>query len=96
METTVTLKIPSTWIQELELSQSELNRALMLGLAQIRQQRTQPSDSEQVIQVLQDTGRIYHLSAALVDGHAPKRQPPPVLPETPASEVLIVQRRGKP
>ena len=97
MERTITLTIPSSWLEEESVDQDKLRQALMLGLAQLRQQQTDLSITEQVVQVLLSTKRIRHLAAELVKDGKPDtgRQAPPVLPGPPASEILIAQRRGE-
>jgi hypothetical protein len=97
MEHTVTLTIPSDWLKEDAPDQDELRQALMLGLAQLRQQKGSLDVSRQTVQILLGTGRIRHLSASLVadKGQGNERQPPPILPDPPVSEVLIAQRRGE-
>jgi len=96
MDNTVMLTIPARWVQELAINQDELRQALMLGLAQLRQQQTQQDTNAQVVQALLSTGRVRRLSAALLKEAEPytDRQSPPVLPGPPVSEILIAQRRG--
>jgi hypothetical protein len=96
VENTITLTIPADWLEELPADEDELRQALMLGLAQLRQQQAAQEASDQVVQALLSTGRAHHLSAALVKGNdAQVRQDPPELPGRPASEILIAQRRGE-
>lgn len=97
MEQTITLTIPANWLQEEKVDQNELRQALMLGLAQLRQRKTDLSIAERVVQVLLSTGRVHHLLAALIGDEEPdaSRQAPPVLPGPPVSEILIAQRRGE-
>ena len=96
MDNTVELIIPAHWLKELSINQDELRQALMLGLAQLRQQQASRDTPEQVVQALLGTGRVRHLSAELVGEREPRapRQDPPVLPGPPVSEILIAQRRG--
>ena len=96
MERAITLTIPSDWLQGETVDQDELRKALILGLAQLRQGRTDSNIAQQTIQALLSTGRVRHLSTALVKDEKPDadRQPPPVLPGPPVSEILIAQRRG--
>jgi hypothetical protein len=97
MEHTITLTIPSNWLEGRTIDQDELRQALMLGLAQLRQRQTASDTADQVVQVLLNTERVRHLSAALVRDEKPdaSRQAPPVLPGPPVSEILIAQRRGE-
>ncbi len=96
MEHAITLTIPLSWLQGRTVGQDELRQALTIGLAQLRQQQTTPDTTEQIVQALLSTGRIRHLSAALVKSEESNagRQIPPTLPGPPVSEVLIAQRRG--
>jgi hypothetical protein len=96
MEHTITLTIPSDWLEGQLVDQDQLRQALLLGLAQLRQRQTALDAAVQVVQVLLATDRIHHLSAELVegDGAGAERQVPPVLPGPPVSEILIAQRRG--
>ncbi len=95
MERTITLTIPSSWLGEKAVDQDELRQALMLGLAEIRHQQANPNVTERVVQVLLNTKRIRHLSAALVKDKETDtdRQVPPVLSGPPVSEILIAQQR---
>jgi len=97
MENTIVLTIPAYWLKELSIDQDELRQALMLGLAQLRQQRAAQEVSDRVAQVLLSTGRAHRLSSALVEETEPhvERQKPPVLPGPPVSEILVAQRRGE-
>ena len=97
MEQTVTLTIPSNWLQGWTVGQDELRQALMLGLTQLRQRQTVLDTTERVVQVLLSTGRVRHLSATLTEDERAEagRQPPPTLPGLPVSEILIAQRRGE-
>ena len=97
MEHTVTLTIPSDWLQGQTMSQEELRQALMLGLTQLRQRQAASETAGQVVQVLSGTERVRHLSPALVEGEGAtaNRQAPPVLPGLPVSDVLIAQRQGE-
>jgi hypothetical protein len=92
---TITVTIPSDWLEGESLSQDELRQALKLGLTQLRQQSAEHTP-ERVIQALLRTGQVKHLSAKLVDdeGQDSERQAPPSLPGPPVSEILIAQRRG--
>jgi hypothetical protein len=96
VERTITLTIPSDWLKGETVDQDELRKALILGLAQLRQGQTDSNVAQQAIQALLSTGRVRHLSAALVQDEKPDadRQPPPELPGPPVSEILIAQRRG--
>ena len=96
MDHTITLTIPSDWLPDGTVNQDELRQALVLGLAQLRQQKVALSITEQTVQALLGTGRIHHLSASLEMDEAKdaRREPPPELPGTPVSEILIAQRRG--
>jgi len=69
----------------------------MLGLAQLCQQQTDMDTAGWVVQALLSTGRVRHLSAALVEngGADAGRQAAPTLPGSPVGEVLIAQRRGE-
>jgi hypothetical protein len=97
MEPTVTITIPSSWLGNRTLDQSELRRALQLGLTQLRQQRVKDEATVQVVQALLNTRRIRHLAVPLAEGEEREtgRQEPPTLPGPPASEILIAQRRGE-
>jgi predicted RNA-binding protein associated with RNAse of E/G family len=97
MEHTITLTIPSDWLEGQLVDQDQLRQALMLGLAQLRQRQAALDAAAQVVQVLLTTDRIHHLSAELVEGDGTdvERQVPPVLPGPPVSEILIAQRRGE-
>ncbi len=91
--TVITITVPSAWLEGFD--KDDLRTALHLGLAQIRQQRDDPTRANQVIQVLRNTGRIHHLSTPAPAPLDRDRQPPPALPGTPVSEILIAQRRGE-
>jgi len=97
MEHTITLTIPSDWLEGQPLDQDELRQALMLGLVQLRQRQAALNTAVQVVQVLLSTDRIRHLSAGLVEseGTDTDRQVPPELPGPPVSDILIAQRRGE-
>ncbi len=97
MERTITLTIPSSWLGEKTVDQDELRQALMLGLTEIRHRQANSNITERVIQILLDTKRIRHLSAALVKDEEIDidRQSPPELSGPPVSEILIAQRRGE-
>jgi hypothetical protein len=96
MEHTITLTIPSDWLEGQPVDQDELRQALMLGLVQLRQRQAAPNTALPVVQVLLSTDRIRHLSARLVEseGTEADRQVPPVLPGKPVSDILIAQRQG--
>lgn len=92
MSNTITITIPSPWIEGLELDQDDLRQALQVGLAHLRQQ--QARQTTQVIQALLSTGRIRQLQLHL-DMETPamaERQTPPTLPDPPVSELIIAQR----
>jgi len=97
MEHAVNLTIPLSWLQGRTVSQDELRQALTIGLTQLRQQQATPDTTKQVIQALLSTGRIRHLSTALVKSERSNadRQTPPTLPGPLVSEMLIAQRRGE-
>ena len=97
MEHTITLTIPSEWLEGQPVDQDELRQALMLGLVQLRQRQAALNTAVQVVQVLLSTDRIRHLSAGLVEseGTDADRQVPPELPGPPVSDILIAQRRGE-
>lgn len=97
MEHTITVTIPSDWLEGQPVDQDELRQALMLGLVQLRQRQAAPNTALQVVQALLSTDRIRHLSAGLVEseGADADRQVPPVLPGKPVSDILIAQRRGE-
>jgi len=94
---TITLKIPADWLEGLSIDQDGLRQALMLGLAQLRQQQIAQDTTVRVVQVLLGTGRVRHLSPSLLEskGVDTDRQAPPTLPGLPVSEILIAQRRGE-
>jgi hypothetical protein len=91
--TVITITVPSAWLESLD--EDDLRTALHLGLAQIRQQRDDLARTNQVIQVLRNTGRIHHLSPPAPEPPERERQPPPALPGMPVSEILIAHRRGE-
>jgi hypothetical protein len=97
MEHTITLTIPSNWLEGWTVSQDELRQALMLGLAQLCQRQSALDTGGEVVQALLSTGRVRHLSPALVEDEEPDagRQVPPTLPGLSVSEILIAQRRGE-
>jgi len=97
MEHTITLTIPSDWIQGRTVDRDELRQALMLGLSQLYRRQASTDIAGQVVLALLSTGRVRHLSAALVKdaGADAGRQAPPTLPGLPVSEILIAQRRGE-
>jgi hypothetical protein len=96
MDKTITITIPTPWIEDMELSQQDLQEALKLGLAHLRHVRAAQQESAQVIQALCSTGKIQHLQAPPArTSDTPERQPPPTLPGTPVSEILIAQRRER-
>jgi hypothetical protein len=94
---TITLTIPSNWLEGETLSQDELRQALKIGLAQLRQQQITQETEARVVQAFLNTGRVRHLSTVLPDSEESnaERQPPPELPGPPVSEILIAQRRGE-
>ncbi len=94
---TITLTIPSDWLEGITLSQNELRQALKLGLTQIHHQQSAQDTANRVIQVLLSTGRVRRLSVSPVDSEETEanREPPPTLPGPPVSEILIAQRRGE-
>ncbi|MBN1991094.1 MAG: hypothetical protein JW953_00205 [Anaerolineae bacterium] len=87
---TITVTIPTDWLQDASLSPEDIRRALKLGLAQLNLQQT---EQDKVRQALLSTGFIRHLSIKETDKPAAPRQPPPELPGPPTSEILISQRR---
>ncbi|MCX6032548.1 MAG: hypothetical protein NT169_25050 [Chloroflexi bacterium] len=92
---TVTVSIPSDWVQGTGLDLNGLRQVVMLGLRQWRQQ--QPLDvNVRAIQALLRTGRVKHLMTPLVEGAAldDERQMPPTLPGPAVSEIIVAQRRG--
>jgi len=93
MEPSVTLTIPSSWLEGRTWDQAELRRALQLGLAQLRRQRS----IDQTVQAMLSTGRIRHLAFLAAEYAEPEagRQEPPALPGPPVSEILMAQRRGE-
>ena len=93
---TITVSIPSDWIQGTGLDRNGLREVVMLGLRQWRQQQPQDSNAR-VIQALLGTGRVKHLAPSLVENTAPvdARQTPPTLPGPAVSEILVAQRRGE-
>ena len=96
MEETVQLTIPARWLEELSIDQDELRQALMLCVAQLRQQRVEKDVAHRVVQVLLSTGRVRRLpDAPDKDESEPTRREPLKLPGKPLSEILIAQRRGK-
>ena len=97
MEHTITLTIPSNWLEGWTVNQDELHQALMLGLAQLGQRQAALDAAGEVVQVLLSTGRVRHLAPALVGDEGPDagRQVPSTLPGLPVSDILIAQRRGE-
>jgi hypothetical protein len=93
---TITVSIPSAWIQGTGLDRNGLREVVMLGLRQWRQQHPQEINAR-VIRTLLGTGRIKHLAPSLVESAAPDdaRQTPPILPGPAVSEILVAQRRGE-
>jgi len=93
---TITVSIPSDWIQGTGLDRNGLREVVRLGLRQWRQQQPQDANAR-VIQTLLATGRVKHLASALVESAAPDdaRQAPPTLPGPAVSEILVAQRRGE-
>jgi hypothetical protein len=89
---TITLTIPTAWLQGASLNPDELRQALQLGLAQLQHQQTEQG---RVNQALLNTGFIRHLAVIETDESDAPRQPPPVLPGPPVSEILIAQRRNE-
>ena len=94
---TISVAIPSDWLNGLTLNQDEIRQALLLGLAQLRQQQEVHNSSSRVVQALQSTGRIRRLSvgAGEDDDLHPPRQTPPTLPGLSVSDILIAQRKGE-
>lgn len=93
----ITLTIPSVWLEGIAPTPDELQRALKLGLDQLRQQQT-AQDSTRVVHALLRTGRISRLplpADAAQDDANSVRQPPPTLPGPALSDILIAQRRGE-
>jgi hypothetical protein len=93
---TITVSIPSDWVQGTGLDRNGLLEVVRLGLRQWQQQ--QPQDvNVKVIQTLLATGRIKHLAPTLVEKAVPDnaRQAPPTLPGPSVSEILVAQRRGE-
>jgi hypothetical protein len=95
MEPTTTITIPSDWLEGQDIDEKEIQRALQLGLAQLRQQRA--AQETKVVQALLSTRRIRHLSVLPAEDVERKdgRQEPPALPGPSVSEILIAQRRGE-
>ncbi len=93
---TITVSIPSDWVQGAGLDLNGLRQVVMLGLRQWRQQQPQGVNAR-VIQTLLSTGRVKHLATPLVEGTAldDERQIPPTLPGLPVSEIIVAQRRGE-
>lgn len=93
---TITVSIPSAWIQGTELDPSGLRQVVMLGLRQWRQEQAQGINAR-VIQALLDTGRVKRLAIAPVESTEAdeERQTPPALAGPAVSEILIAQRRGE-
>jgi hypothetical protein len=95
---TITVSIPSDWIQGTGLDRNGLREVVMLGLRQWRQQHPQETNAR-VIQTLLGTGRIKHLAPLLVESESAAlddaRQTPPILPGPTVSEILVAQRRGE-
>jgi hypothetical protein len=88
--------IPAQWGRKLSIDQDELRQVLMLGLAQLRQQREDQDVAQRVVQVLLSTGRVRRLpSVPNDDGLVAERRKPLKLPGMPLSEILIAQRRGE-
>jgi hypothetical protein len=94
---TITVTIPSNLLNGLTLGEDEIRQALLLGLNQLRQQRAADDSTNRVVQALQSTGRIRHLSTESVEdeGLHPARQTPPTLPGPSVSDILIAQRKGE-
>lgn len=93
---TITVRIPSDWVQGMGLDLNGLRQVVMLGLRQWRQQ--QPQDiNARVIQTLLGTGRVKHLATALVESAAAdeERQAPLTLAGPSVSEIIVAQRRGE-
>jgi hypothetical protein len=93
----ITLTIPSDWLEGTPLSQDELRQALRLGLTQLRQYQPTPESARRVVQALLRTGRVRHMTATWMDDDyaGAGRQCPPTLPGPSVSEILIAQRRGE-
>lgn len=90
--TVVTITVPSAWLEGLD--ENDLRTALHLGLVQFRQQRDDPVRTNQVIQVLRNTGRLNDLLISAPEPPDQERQPPPALPGMPVSEILIAMRNS--
>jgi hypothetical protein len=96
IESTITVTIPASWLEDGRIGQEELREALILGLTQLRQQQAARAAADRIAHALLSIRLIDHLSATLApeDESHVERQAPPVLVGPPASEILIAQRRG--
>lgn len=88
---TIQVQVSPELARQLRPYAEQLPQILELGLRQIEQQ----SQQDKVRQALEGTGFIRHWAAEDLDEPDAPRQPPPVLPGPPASEILIAQRRGE-
>lgn len=88
---TIQVQVSAELARQLRPYARQLPQILELGLRQIEQQ----SAEDKVSQTLTKTGFIQHLAAEEIDEPDAPRQPPPVLPGPPTSEILIAQRRGE-
>ncbi len=93
---TITVSIPSDWVQGIGLDPSGLRQVVRLGLREWRQQQAKGVNAR-VIQTLLRTGRVKHLVTPLVESAAldDERQIPPTLPGPAVSEIIVAQRRGE-
>ncbi len=95
---TITLTVPAEWVDDAALDHDALRQALKLGLDQLHCGRAAQGQTEHVAQALAGSGRIRRLATPPDDQGrgASARQPPPVLPGPPVSEILIAQRKSEP
>jgi hypothetical protein len=89
---TIQIRVSAELARQLRPYARQLPQILELGLRQLEQQQ---NEQDKVSQTLAQTGFIQHLAAEEIDEPDAPRQPPPVLPGPPASEILIAQRRGE-
>lgn len=99
---TITLEIPTDWLEGLSLDEATLKQVLRLGLLQHQAQQhhhqaQQHHEQEQhrIQSALLSSGHIQRLSrptSTVID--TLPRQAPPNLPGPSLSEVIIAQRRG--